>query len=150
MLERILFVDNKLKILSSISIALLSLGGCAIMPKAPSSDEIVLADYGKYLSQDECETSVKEFMKSILYDPETARYEFSNKLDYAYVASVPLLGQKAAFGFKIDAFINGKNLMGGYAGRNKYSFLIKDNKVIRYCQFTSPDVCFSQSIPNSY
>lgn len=99
--------------------------GCA---SAPSLDEQASADYGAPVAQAEAEQAVRAYMERRLRDPYSAVYSFGT-VQKGYVEAAPLVGQKMAFGYLLDASINAKNAMGGYSGTKRYQFLFRDGAI---------------------
>lgn len=91
----------------------------------PSPEELARADYGP--QPREYRAIIKEHMKYILKDPESAQYE---------VVKGPAQGWSKTFdgllfGYAVCVGINAKNSFGGYVGMKMYYFLIHNNTVIR-------------------
>ena len=115
--------------LRTLSLILLSLvlGGCASMPTA---NELASADYGRYMSQSECENDVKQVLASYLKDPYSAQYRFG-QCQKMGMGSAPVLGVPKQYGYSITTFVNAKNSFGGYTGEVTYIMLFKNGQVIR-------------------
>jgi hypothetical protein len=108
----------------------LVLSGCATLP---TQEELANADYGEYPF--EYEEIVKAYFGTILIDPYSAHYMITVPVS-GYFTKPPILGGGLeAFGYKVDAYVNSKNRMGGYTGTRKYQVLIKNGVVIK-CQET--------------
>lgn len=102
-------------------------GGCA---SAPTQEEVANADYGRPLTQVECETIVKKDMRYYLKDPDSAQYNF-DKCAKDALPSIPLFGIPKQYGYAMIAHVNAKNSFGGYVGSQPHGYLIKDGIVIR-------------------
>jgi hypothetical protein len=105
-----------------IFIGFFVLSGCSI---APTQEELKNADYGAY--PDDYEEIIKNYMVTVLIDPESARYRYLNK---------PRTGWRRVeglkFGYLICAYVNAKNHYGGYAGEHLFYFMIKNGNVINH------------------
>jgi len=112
-----------------IIIALLPilLASCA---SAPTRQELISADYGRVMLQDECELQVKNIMGNSLKDPNSASYSFSNCIKMGF-GSIPIMGIPKQFGYGVTVGINAKNSFGAYTGKKQYQFLFKNGSVIR-------------------
>jgi hypothetical protein len=82
---------------------LLLMAGCAT---APTQQELAEADYGSYPS--DYEQIIKNYMFTVLKDPESARYQFLNAPKTAWSSG---FGEKK-FGYVVCAYINAKNSFG--------------------------------------
>lgn len=98
----------------------LSLAGCAT---PPTQEEAMAADYGAY--PDNYEGVIKNYMQTILKDPESAQYHFLNTPSKGWST----LGGKK-YGYRVCVSINAKNSFGGYIGNLTNYFMIKDGQVI--------------------
>ena len=99
------------------------LGACAT---APSAGEIANADYGVYPSG--YQETVKNYMAASLFDPYTAVYENWRGPAQGYSGGNFV---KIEFGYRVCVDINAKNRMGGYVGRKRYYFLIRNGAVVQ-------------------
>ncbi len=99
------------------------LGACAT---APSAGEIANADYGVYPSG--YQETVKNYMAASLFDPYTAVYENWRGPSRGYSGGNFV---KTEFGYQVCVDINAKNRMGGYVGRKRYYFLIRNGAVVQ-------------------
>ena len=108
---------------------------CFLLPgcvSAPTKEELANADYG------ECpiryETIIKAKMEGILFDPESARYQFEPpQKSYAYVfenENSPF--GKVVYGWQVKTLINAKNRLGGYTGFQLYTFLFRGDNLITW------------------
>lgn len=97
--------------------------GCT---KAPPMSEQLSAYYGPYPSN--YEQIIKDKMVTVLFDPYSAQYHFEGTPSSGYYARP--FGAKAEYGWYGTVYINAKNRMGGYVGATKYSYLIRDGKLI--------------------
>lgn len=102
--------------------AALTVGACAT---PPSSYDIAMADYGAEPS--DFEAIVKQHMRGLLKDPDSAQFEFQG---------TPRKGGRTSmfggvkYGYAICVRINAKNSFGGYVGYRPNLFLIKDGRII--------------------
>lgn len=106
-----------------VMVAMLS--GCAALFK-PSKEELAKADYGVYPI--EYQEIVKQHCQTLLKDPGSAQYNF---------VGPPKRGHfkwfgPAEFGFYGVVWVNAKNSFGGYAGAEKYNYLIRHGRVIKF------------------
>ena len=123
--------------------------GCAVLPQAPTPEEIANADYGLTMTQRDCQNAVREFVQKTLIDPDSAKYEFGY-CSKGYMGAVPLKGMPKAYGYSVVVSINAKNRFGGYAGRSEYSYLINNGVVIRACEFIQSNSSVRSCIPFYY
>jgi len=100
------------------------LAGCAT---APSSQELLEADYGSY--PENYEEIIKNYMSNVLKDPMTAEFRFDKVPQKLWIGG---LFTKRQFGYGTCASINAKNAFGGYVGFRRYFFLINDSTVVEY------------------
>lgn len=94
--------------------------GCAT---PPTQEELSSADYGQYPA--DYENIIKGYMRTILKDPDSARYQFLNTPKTGWNG----FGGKK-FGYVVCAYINAKNSYGGYVGNRMSHFMIKNGRVI--------------------
>ena len=111
-----------------LAVGVLTLSACA---SAPSREDIANADYGREITQSECEQIVKNSARTFLKDPSSAEYDFGQCYK-SWVANPPILGGGANFGYLMQANINAKNSFGGYTGATNYKFLIKNGIIIKH------------------
>ena len=102
--------------------AILFISGCAT---APSHQTIANANYGRVVTQTECEEIVTKDIQSFLKDPSSAKYDFG-VCHKGWQASPLLLGGGTKFGYILDTDINAKNSFGGYTGAKTYKFIINN------------------------
>jgi len=111
----------------TVAVAALSLSACA---SAPTAQEIANADYGRAMTQEECESTVKATIGTYLKDPTSAQYQFGT-CGKGWAPSVPVASLPKQFGYRLSASINAKNSFGGYTGYKPYDFLMKDGVMLR-------------------
>lgn len=114
------------KTLLSTALAL-SLAGCASMP---SQEELSNADYGREMSQAECESVVKSEAEMFLKDADSAKYQFG-VCDKRGLQSIPVMHIPKQYGYFMPVKINAKNAFGGYTGYKLHHFLMKNGEIIR-------------------
>ena len=107
---------------SGVLLAVL-LGACASPPYA---EEIANANYGAYPS--DYQETVKNYMAAFLFDPYTAVYENWRGPSLGYSGGNFV---KTEFGYQVCVDINAKNRMGGYVGRKRYYFLVRNGAVVQ-------------------
>lgn len=104
------------------------LAGCATMP---SQKEVATLDYGAPVTVD-YEKAIKQYFSTVLVDPYSAVYEFGTPPFRTYwFKDIPLAGGKMYVGYLVPVTINAKNRMGGYAGRENYGVIFRNNEIIR-------------------
>lgn len=125
-------------------VVLLAASGCAsIAPQMPTQEQLNAADYGQAMSQDACEAAVESMMEEYLKDPASAVYQHE-KCSTGYWSSVPVMGLPIAYGYWMSSKVNAKNSFGGYTGFTDYNFLIRDKRVVRWCE-NENDICVTKS-----
>ena len=102
--------------------------GCA-EPGRREVQEVADADYGAPLSID-YRGAIREHMDALFFDWKTAQYKFTKPYT-SWFRDEPELGGKINFGYRIDVLINAKNSKGKYIGFEPYTFLFRDNLLIR-------------------
>lgn len=115
-------------------------GGCA---SAPSQQQISGADYGGFMSAEQCISLVEQTLRYKLKDPGSAQFIHGAPCTTGFSNNVPLLGMKAAFGYRQSGQVNGKNAFGGYVGFRKYEALLRDGRVVRYCIADDDGLCLA-------
>jgi hypothetical protein len=106
------------------------LGGCG---STPTQQQIQNAYYGPYPAN--YEANIKDYMNHVLYDSQSAIYEFSSPYQgYGYRwtdkngNATPFATLE--FGWIVNFNINAKNRFGGYVGFTPYRVVIRDDKVV--------------------
>lgn len=102
-------------------IALVTITACN-----PTAQQIQSANYGPFPA-DRVEI-IKNFMADRLVDPESARYSGFTTPYQGYVREFADI----YWGWIVEVDINAKNRIGGYVGRKRYRFVIKNDRVINY------------------
>lgn len=98
--------------------------GCATLAKAPTPEQVAVADYGSAPTKHE--ELIRAYFKDRLYDPFTAQYEFS----------APRRGWRSStltppiFGWRVMTRVNAKNRMGGYVGWHSYAVLLRGDSIV--------------------
>lgn len=103
--------------------------GCA---QHPTSAQMAAADYGRDMSQEECQETAEKFIKYKLKDPMSAVFQHKNCIK-SYAKAVPLMGMSVEYGWLHSGLVNGKNAFGGYVGFREYKVLMRNGQIIRYC-----------------
>jgi hypothetical protein len=113
----------------TVVLGLALLVGCANL----SPERLAQADYGRL--DPEYKEAITLYMLDKFVDPESARYRYleAPKKGYAYVDGP----NSPVFGYIVTARINAKNRMGGYAGEEPYTFLVRDKSVWMITYFTT-------------
>ena len=100
--------------------------GCASVVKI-TPEQKVNADYGDY--PDNYQQLIKEYFEARLFDPYSAKYNYSKPIK-GYTRKAPVLGGGVhEFGYVVIVWVNAKNRMGGYVGSKRYSMFIKNGQV---------------------
>jgi hypothetical protein len=107
-------------------IILAMMSGCA---EGPARREVADADYGPPLSIDYRE-AIREHMATLFFYRKTAQYKFTEPYT-GWFRDEPELGGEINYGYKIDVLINAKNSEGKYIGFEPYTFLFRNNLLIR-------------------
>jgi hypothetical protein len=105
----------------------LTLSGCAA---TPSATERASADYGRPITQGECEKIARENILPKLKDPSSAGLSFGQCQKRAR-HSIPIFGIPKQYGYFIPVTVNAKNSFGGYTGQRLWTVLIRDGRAIR-------------------
>jgi len=100
--------------------------GCA---QVPSPRETADADYGAPLSINYRE-KIRDHMDPIFFYWGTAQYRFSKPYP-GWFQDPEELGGAIHYGYKVDVLINARNSNGKYIGFEPYTFLFRDNMLIR-------------------
>lgn len=100
----------------------------------PTKEQLAVADYGLALTQEDAEQIVKEDMEDVLIDPYTAQYKFE-PLEKTWSTDYSLGKGKVWTGYEITVYINSRNRLGGYTGRKKYRFLMRDGRILQAYQY---------------
>lgn len=100
------------------------LSGCAA---APSSQELVNADYGER-PQNYVQT-IHEYFDASLKDPSSVVYHDITAPEHDWIRDAPIAGYQMHYGWKVFATINAKNSYGGYTGFQTYRFLFRGEQL---------------------
>jgi hypothetical protein len=111
----------------SILLLSLLLGACA---SHPTKQELAKADYGREMTQLECEAVAKREIQSVLKDSASAIYEFG-KCRKRGINSIPVIGKPKEYGYYIPVMVNAKNSFGGYTGFKESRVIMRNGVVIR-------------------
>lgn len=106
-----------------IFVVLFLLVGCAARP---SDEEVNSAYYGPMPSNSK--EIAEEWIKQRLVDPMSAVFEHDPYVIRGYYSSA--FGGSASYGWVRCGYVNARNRMGGYAGRERYYLLIRNDSVI--------------------
>ena len=90
-------------------------------------------DYGTPIDFD-YEVMIKGLFETLLKDPESAKYTFSEPKKCWIDKKIGLFSEKTRrefSGYVINVWVNSKNSFGGYTGRKLYQFLFKNGKIFR-------------------
>ena len=122
-----LFLTKGEKMKKSILLLSLLLGACASMP---TKQEMARADYGRAISQTECENIAKSEIQRNLKDAGSAIFEFGS-CEKRGMHSIPVANIPKQYGYFLPVRVNAKNSFGGYTGFRNYNILLKNGNVIR-------------------
>lgn len=103
------------------------LNACAASP--PTNEEMLSADYGSYISQQDAEQQAEQFLKRRLKDPGSAIFEWG-QFGKGWFREAPIDGGALKFGYMLHANINAKNSFGGYTGMKPHLFIFYNGNLI--------------------
>lgn len=96
----------------------------------PNRTSLSNADYGIYMSQEECKRIAEAAILELLKDPQSARFsEGICLLGYSRSPS----GNSLVFGYLQEGQVNAKNSFGGYAGKTKYQVFMRNGGILGKC-----------------
>jgi len=90
----------------------------------PTEKQLATVDYGPPLTID-YRQAIRDKMELVLVDPRSAEYKFTNP--YKGYVTGPLRWEPINYGWRVDALINSKNMMGGYTGFSQFQFVFFNN-----------------------
>jgi hypothetical protein len=102
------------------------IAGCA---QGPTPRETADADYGPPLSINYRE-KIRDHMDPIFFFRGTAQYRFTEPYP-GWFRDSDGIGSEIHYGYKVDALINARKPNGKYIGFQPYTFLFRDNRLIR-------------------
>lgn len=102
-----------------------SLAGCA---GAPSDAELRGANYGQPIGQADAERLAAAYLARRLKHPGSAVFEWS-PVAPGWVRDPLITGGELHFGYRLVGQVNAKNSFGGYTGRRRYEFILRDGAV---------------------
>jgi hypothetical protein len=108
----------------------------------PSAQQIATADYGPFPRN--YEEIIRARLNATLFDPESARIEFDKGPTRAWNALGGTL-----YGYAVCGWVNAKNRFGGYTGRHRSYWLIRDNRIVREYDDTSDGIRFAEAACSS-
>ena len=114
------------KVLLVSVVLLFSLLGCAGVP-SPTPEQLASADYGHYPAN--YQEIATQYISNLLIDPNSAM--LSGWIGPSKTWSYTDRGE-SFFGYGVCMFVNAKNRMGGYTGRQLFFVLIKDDRVLSH------------------
>ena len=103
-----------------LTIFSLLISSCANTP--PTHEELIKADYGFPISQDNAEKHAIQFLENYLKDPQSAIYKWQPIIK-GYMKDAPILGGEVHYGYVLNASVNAKNSYGGYTGFKRFTFI---------------------------
>lgn len=92
----------------------------------PSTQEKANADYGKY--PNDFENIIKNHMRTVLKDPESARYRFDGKISKSH--TIAKSREKMKYCWHMSYWVNSKNSYGGYTGDKLGLACIRNGKIV--------------------
>lgn len=100
--------------------------GCATT--APTTEELLNADYGKEIKQSDAVVIAENFLKRTLKDPYSAIYEWDS-VYRGWKKDALIYGAKVKYGYILNGRINAKNSYGGYTGFKMYTFIFYNQNI---------------------
>ena len=116
---------NAINFLALLTALCFLMPGCAT---APSPEQLASLDYGS--PPKEHHRIIKQYFDDVLFDPESARYEFDPP-QQTWIKEAPLAGGHVFAGYLVIVKVNAKNQLGGYTGKKQYGFLIKNERITK-------------------
>lgn len=101
--------------------------GCAT--GSPTAEELVAADYGAPISQQDAEALANAWLDGHLKDPLSAQKRWK-PMYTGWFREAPIHGGALRFGYRLDGEINAKNSFGGYTGFKPYNFMFHNGSII--------------------
>ncbi len=102
------------------------LGGCVT---GPSAEQLANADYGEPISEQEARAKAERWVRSILKDPESARFQW-DRFGQGWVSNGLLNGGGYTYGYLLLGRVNARNSFGGYTGDRNYKFIFRDGEIV--------------------
>jgi hypothetical protein len=96
---------------------LLAIAACQTGP--PTAKELLAADYGSPITQEEAEAKAGAWLGTVLKDPDSLRASWE-PVEKGWQRD---FGGDLYFGYRMAAGINAKNGFGGYTGAKAYVFM---------------------------
>ena len=119
------------RLVAALTLALTSLfTGCGLKP--PTPEELANADYGPKPALEEVPTMLRKYFKRAgYYDPNGVEIEECSALEKGWRHKLEKRQEsRYYFGWLSSCDINGKNLMGGFIGFRRASYLIHSGEVV--------------------
>lgn len=107
-------------------LACVLLGGCVT---GPSAEQLANADYGEPIAEDEAKAKAERWIRGVLKDPESARFEW-HRFGKGWVHNGLAYGGGYTFGYLLVGDVNARNAFGGYVGRRKYQVVFRDGEIV--------------------
>ena len=99
---------------------------CATL--VPTQEQLLKADYGLPISQQDAQYQAKNFFDNYLKDPFSAVYQWG-VVQTGWVREAPINGARLIYGYILDVKVNAKNSFGGYIGYTPYQFVFFNGKI---------------------
>jgi hypothetical protein len=116
------------RIVIALAAVLFVAGGCANTNKL-SADELAKPELqGGPPSSSQIEADIKAVMKTQLFDPYSAVYEFG--APYAGKAWGGAFGGGWKYGYIVEYTVNAKNRFGGYVGAKPYTAVFQNGRLL--------------------
>lgn len=114
--------------------------GLASCGTPPTAEQLRNADHGAPPGPGHQQV-IKEWYAERLIDPTSPLYTFGTPVR-GYTQENPIYGSKLEFGWIVCGTVNAKNRMGGYAGRETFFTLFKNDELrFIYTGSTAADAC---------
>ncbi|MEM6553985.1 MAG: hypothetical protein AAF750_17860 [Planctomycetota bacterium] len=101
------------------------LGGCAT---GPTAEQLASADYGASITEADATAKAEAWVRGILKDPESARYEWDS-FGQGWATNGLINGGGYLYGYRLEGRVNARNSFGGYTGHRRYLFMFRDGEI---------------------
>lgn len=118
-------MKNLLKEIIAFCFIILIASGCV---SQPSNEELMSADYGYFITNDDAKKLAKDWLDKKLKDPFSAQYNFGT-IERGYAVAPIINGGTKYFGYRLIVNVNAKNSYGGYTGYQEYQFMFKNGNI---------------------
>ena len=104
-----------------LALVFLLLGGCS----GPSTRELLLADYGRRLTDQQVIGAAERWLHATALDPTSVQVRFGEPERGWQQAML----SRPEYGYRVEADVLAKNLFGGYTGWRRMAFIVRDGRV---------------------